>query len=124
NSHRPSPEVPPASTPAEVSAKFTMTSHPHGATPKSATHLPSCHFRIPLLQATQNPPSRAAQMPCTYSFVDTSTVNPPSLSEDTTPSRSTQIVPSCPRASDTTLATAPDDGDNTFPSRVRASSPA
>src|ERR1035437_6272330 len=62
-SHRPSLDVPPASTPAEVSAKFATMFHPHGATPKSATHSPSFHFRIPLSQATQTPPSRLATIP-------------------------------------------------------------
>ena len=46
NSQSPSPEVPPANAPEEVSARFATTSQPHGATPKSATHSPSFHFRI------------------------------------------------------------------------------
>src|ERR1039457_738659 len=66
NSHRPSLDVPPASTLTEVSAKFATMFHPHGAPPKSATHCPSFHFRMPPLQATQSPPSRLAAIPWIY----------------------------------------------------------
>src|ERR1039458_3067040 len=62
-SHKPSLVVPPASTPVEVSKKFGMVFHPHGAAPKSAVHWPSFHLRMPLLLATQNPPSRLAAIP-------------------------------------------------------------
>jgi hypothetical protein len=63
--HRPVSDVPPASAPAEVSIMFATMFQPQGASPKSATHWPSFHLRMRLSLATQNPPSRAAQRPCT-----------------------------------------------------------
>ena len=140
-SHRPLTAVPPISTPEEVSRKFATGEYPHGAASKSATrwpatdwpatHWPFFHLRMLPELATQSPPSRLAAIPWIYvryvlepGSVNSTGSNWPCLSSDTRPSRLTQTVPSRPRVRETTLVTVPEGGDNTLPSRARASSPA